>query len=128
MSTSKGKTTRDAGSIRPVPLAEQRRRPTHPGDIFREDYRLAQAPPVSQAEAARRMGWSVVRLNEFENGKRGVSAVNAIGLAALTGTSPEFWMALQAAVDLWDAYQALPPAKRRLQGAAFAADTRGDRS
>jgi addiction module HigA family antidote len=42
-------------------------------------------------------------MNEFVRGKRGVTAENAIMLAALTGTSPELWMNLQAQYDLWHA-------------------------
>lgn len=121
MSTSRGKITRGGGdAVPPHPLSEHKVRPTHPGDIFREEYRLAQDPPVSQSDAAARLGWSRVRLNEFELGKRDVTAPNAISLAALTGTSPEFWMNLQTTRDLWDAYQKVKHIKRVLPGEPFA--------
>lgn len=120
MPTSKEKTTRGGGEAIPArPVWEARVRPTHPGTIFREDYRMAQEPPVSQSEAAERLGWTRVRLNEFELGKRDVTAPNAFSLAALTGTSPEFWMQLQANVDLWDAYQKVKHIKRILPGEPF---------
>src|SRR5204863_3460960 len=105
-SKSKGTTTLAAAEATSVPvreLAQMRRSPTHPGEVFRVEYREAQEPPVSQAEAARRLGWSANRMNEFEVGKRGVTPENAVMLAALTGTSPDFWMQLQANYDLWHA-------------------------
>lgn len=95
------------------------RPPTHPGEIFREDYREALDPPVSQAEAARRLGWSANRLNEFELGKRPLTVDGALTLGELTRTDPEFWMQLQVRHDLWHAMQ---PSKRKsaLAGEPFA--------
>ena len=84
-------------------LAGMRRAPTHPGEIFEEEFRKPSA--ISQAEAARRMGMSANRLNEIVAGKRGVTAETAILIAALTGTSPTFWLHLQADHDLWHALQ-----------------------
>ncbi len=106
MSTSKAKTTRAAAEAALFgDLAQMRRAPTHPGEIFRDDYRLKADPPVSQAEAARRLGWSNNRMNEFELGKRPMTLENAIAIADLTGTSAEFWMTLQTRRDLWEALQ-----------------------
>lgn len=82
-------------------LARMRRSPTHPGEVFREDYRVPSG--ISQAECSRRLGWTKNRMNEFEVGKRGVTIENALALAALTGASPEFWMTLQMRYDLWHA-------------------------
>jgi antitoxin HigA-1 len=100
-------------------LAQQRRPPTHPGAVFREDFRLVQDPPVSQAEAARRLGWTTNRMNEFEVGKRGVTPENAVALEVLTGASAEFWMQLQSRYDLWHAYQKAKQVKRVLSGEPF---------
>src|SRR5262245_54421475 len=83
-----------------------RRAPTHPGELLLEEFLKAYDPPVSQTEAAKRLGWSFVRLNQLINAKRGVTAENAVDLAVLTGTSPEFWMNAQAAYDLWHARRA----------------------
>lgn len=105
-STSKATTT-PAAAERPIdarPLSELRRSPTHPGEIFRHEFREPDGQVlISQAEAARRMRMTANRLNEFERGRRGVTAENAVLLAALTRTSPEFWMTLQARYDLWHA-------------------------
>jgi antitoxin HigA-1 len=111
MSTSKGRTTRAAAERPAGGVAAMRRPPTHPGEVFREDFRLAQQPPISQAEAARRVGWSTNRMNEFEVGKRGVTPENATSLQALTGASAEFWLTLQMHHDLWHATQKMKPIK-----------------
>jgi addiction module HigA family antidote len=48
----------------------------------------------------RHLGISQVRINEIVNGKRGVSAETAWLLAETFGTSPQFWINLQANYDL----------------------------
>jgi len=85
------------------------RPPTHPGEMLLEEFLNAYDPPVTQTDAARRLGWTRVRLNQLILGHRGVTAENAIALATLTGTSPEFWMNLQAQYDLWHAQRARAP-------------------
>jgi addiction module HigA family antidote len=121
MSKSKGTITRaaDEALIRATPLAQMRRSPTHPGEVFRHDYREAVEPRVSQAEAARRLGWSTNRMNEFEVGKRGVTVENAIQLSELTGTTPEFWLRLQMNYDWWHGLQNAKHIKRIAPGARF---------
>lgn len=44
--------------------------------------------------------------NQLVNEKRKITADIAIRLGQFTGTSPELWLNLQMAVDLWDAYHA----------------------
>ena len=53
------------------------------------------------------MGVSVNRLNELIRGKRGVTADTALRLAKLLKTTPEFWLNLQNAYDLYEAKQAM---------------------
>lgn len=84
-----------------VDLRRMRRAPTHPGEVFEEEWR--RPSEVSQAEAARRMGMSANRLNEIVAGKRGVTAETAVLIGALTGTDPRMWLHLQADHDLWHA-------------------------
>ena len=78
-----------------------KRAPTLPGEVLQEEFLSPLG--LSQAEAARRMRMSTNRLNELVRGKRGVTAETALRLARLLGTSPEFWLNLQMAVDLWHA-------------------------
>jgi addiction module HigA family antidote len=50
------------------------------------------------------------RVNTIVKGRRAVTAETALLLARVFHTTPEFWMNLQAAVDLWDARQRLKKA------------------
>jgi addiction module HigA family antidote len=60
---------------------------------------------VSQSAFAVRIGVSFPRLNEIVNGKRAVTADTALRFARVLGTSADFWLGLQASVDLWRALQ-----------------------
>lgn len=77
------------------------RPPTHPGAMLLEEFLKPMG--LTQVEAARRMRMPLTRLNEIVNGKRGVTADTAWSLADLLGTTPQFWMNLQTARDLWQA-------------------------
>jgi addiction module HigA family antidote len=77
--------------------------PIHPGEILLEEFLKAYDPPVTQVEAAERMHIPPVRLNQFIRGNRGVTPDTALRLSDLTGTSPDFWLNLQARYDLWHA-------------------------
>lgn len=85
------------------------RPPTLPGEILLEEF--LQPLRMTQVEAAQRMGIPLNRLNEVIRGRRGVSADTALRLARLLDTSPEFWMNLQAASDLYQASRALEHAR-----------------
>jgi antitoxin HigA-1 len=77
--------------------------PFHPGEILLEQY--IEPKGVSQRGFARRLGWTPRKLNEIVKGKRGISASAAIDLAEALGTTPEFWLNLQQAWDLEQAYR-----------------------
>jgi addiction module HigA family antidote len=55
---------------------------------------------LSQRAFAKRLGWTVAKLNELINGKRGITADSALDLAAELKTSPEVWLGLQMQFDL----------------------------
>jgi antitoxin HigA-1 len=61
---------------------------------------------VGQADAARKLGMSLNRLNEIVLGKRGITADTALRLARFLKTSPQLWMRLQADWDLQSGDQA----------------------
>jgi len=84
------------------------RPPTHPGEMLLEEFLKPMG--MTQVEAADRMGISLNRMNELIRGKRGITADTALRLAKLLKTSPEFWMNLQAAWDLYHAKRALAAA------------------
>lgn len=75
--------------------------PPHPGAILR---RQCLAPlGLSVTEAAKGLGITRQALSDLLNGKAGVSVEMAIRLAKAFGSSPETWLALQTAYDLWQA-------------------------
>ena len=89
-------------------MIPRHRPPTHPGEMLLEEFLGPLG--LTQVAAADKMGISVNRLNELIRGKRGVTADTALRLAKLLKTSPEFWMNLQAAWDLYYAKRALAAA------------------
>jgi antitoxin HigA-1 len=54
---------------------------------------------LTQAELARKLGWSKTKLNELIHGKRRITANTALDLAKTLGTSAWLWMNLQ---DSWE--------------------------
>lgn len=82
-----------------------KRRPTHPGEMLREDFLPDFA--LSVAGLAEAAGVSRQSINELLRGRRAVSPEMALRLGKLFGNTPEFWLNAQRAVDLWDAAQAL---------------------
>lgn len=61
---------------------------------------------LSQKDLAARLGVSQRALSELLKERRGVTADTAIRLSRVFKTTPDIWMNLQKAVDLWDAAQA----------------------
>ena len=74
----------------------------HPGEVLIEEFLTPLS--LTQVDAARQIGLSVNRVNEIVLGKRGVTADTALRLSARFGTTPQFWMHLQAD---WDLQQAI---------------------
>ena len=81
------------------------RQPSHPGEILLAEF--LEPMKMSQLEIAKNMGVPIQRVNTLINGKRGITAETALLLAAELKTSPEFWMNLQNAYDLYEARQTL---------------------
>lgn len=84
-------------------LNGRKRRPTHPGEILRED--VLPGTGLSQVEFARLLGVSRRTVNQILQEKRPITVDMAHRLARALGTSPEVWLRLQLDVDLWDASQ-----------------------
>jgi addiction module HigA family antidote len=90
-----------------------KRRPTHPGEMLREDFMPDYGlTVVGLAEAA---GVSRQSINELLRCRRAVSPEMALRLGRLFGNSAEFWLNAQRAVDLWDAAEALKEAMAHIK-------------
>jgi addiction module HigA family antidote len=87
-------------------------RPTHPGAILRNmlaelaDDGNGQFASLTQKELAKRLRVSARTVNELINERRPMTADLAISLSRVFRTTPDIWMNLQKAVDLWDAARA----------------------
>jgi len=81
-------------------LRDPRRKPTHPGEVLREDVLLALE--MTQAEFAKRLGVSRLSVSELLLEKRALTADMAIRIARLTKTTPESWLRMQEALGLWE--------------------------
>lgn len=89
------------------------RRPTHPGEMLREDFLPDYGLTVSGLATA--LGVSRQTVNELLRERRAVSPEMALRLGRLFGNSPEFWLNLQRAVDLWDANETIREAVQEIQ-------------
>jgi addiction module HigA family antidote len=89
---------------------ERKIRPTHPGEMLREDFLTDYGLNVSRL--ARALGVSRQTVNELLRERRALTPEMALRLARLFGNTPEFWLNAQRAVDLWDTERAL---KKRVQ-------------
>lgn len=102
-------------------LRDPKRRPTHPGAILRED--VLPALEMTQTEFAQRLGVSRLSVSELLHEKRAMTPEMAARVAKLLNTTPESWLRMQAAVDLWDVQQhperlaAIKPIKAQLLAA-----------
>lgn len=75
------------------------RAPTPPGALLLEEF--LKPLGVTPSELAERIRVPYVRVNAFVNGKRRITPSTALRLAKVFGTSPEFWLNGQLALDLY---------------------------
>ena len=73
------------------------RTPIHPGEILAGE--LEQLG-VSPTELSRQIRVPANRISQIINGKRSITGDTALRLAHWFGTSPQFWMNLQALYDV----------------------------
>lgn len=84
-------------------LRDPKRKPTHPGEMLRED--VLPALNMTQTEFARRLGVSRLSVSDLLHEKRALSPDMALRIAKLTNTTPDSWLRMQQAVDLWELEQ-----------------------
>ena len=87
----------------------------HPGKFLSE---ILDELRISQAEFARRIGVSPMRVSHVVKGTRPVTAKLALLFSRAFGQSPEYWLNLQSAYDLKIAEVAM---RRRLRTVAAVA-------
>ncbi len=71
--------------------------PIHPGEFLRESL---EELGTSQAEFARTIGVSPMRISHVVKGTRPVTAELALLFGRAFGQAPQYWLNLQAAYDL----------------------------
>jgi addiction module HigA family antidote len=79
-------------------MIPENRTPTHPGEMLREEF--LEPLGLAQTTLAEKLGIPVQRINEIVNEKRGITPDTAWLFSQAFGTTPEFWMNLQAVYDL----------------------------
>lgn len=84
-------------------LRNSNRKPTHPGAILRED--VLPALNITQAVFASYLGVSRLTVSEVLHEKRGVTAEMAVRISRVIGGTPQSWLHMQEAVDIWEVEQ-----------------------
>jgi antitoxin HigA-1 len=92
---------------------ERKVRPTHPGEMLREDFLPDYG--LTASSMAKSLGVSRQSINELLREHRSVSPEMALRLARLFGNTPEFWLNAQRAIDLWNAAQAIRSSVGRIK-------------
>ncbi len=93
---------------------KNRRMPTTPGEILREEFLEPLA--MTQKQLADHIGCDVKVINRIVNGRTSVTAEMALKLGATFRTTPEFWLNAQRAIDLYRAasrLRSLPASLRK---------------
>ena len=78
-------------------------KPTHPGEILREDFMPDYN--LNVAGLAKALGVSRQTVNELLRESRALSPFMALRLSRLFGNTAEFWLNAQRAYDLWEVQQ-----------------------
>jgi antitoxin HigA-1 len=100
-------------------LNKRKRRPTHPGEIIREE--ILPNIGMTQEELAEVLGVTRQTLSALIHEKRAMSVDMAHRLAHVFNTTPDVWLNMQQAVDIWethnknhDEYERLKPIKTKV--------------
>ncbi|MCY4069541.1 MAG: HigA family addiction module antitoxin [Acidimicrobiaceae bacterium] len=75
--------------------------PPHPGEIIRSE--CLEALGLSVTRAAEGLGVTRQALSDVVNQKAGISIEMSFRLSQAFGSTPETWLGLQQAYDLWQA-------------------------
>ncbi len=78
-----------------------KRKPTHPGEILRED--VLPSLGISVSEAARKLGISRQQLHRVLACTHPITTEMALRIGKFAGNGPGLWLRMQQAHDLWHA-------------------------
>jgi len=93
------------------------RKPTHPGGFVKRQ--CLEPLGLTVTAAAKHIGVTRQALSELINERTGMSALMALRISMAFGSTPETWLRMQMAHDLWVAQQAAKDIKiERIQVAA----------
>jgi antitoxin HigA-1 len=81
-------------------IRAKNRKPTHPGAILRED--ILPSLGITQTDLADRLGVSRRTVSQILHEQRPLTVDMAIRLSHFLGTTPESWLNMQQALDIWD--------------------------
>jgi addiction module HigA family antidote len=84
-------------------LNNRKRRPTHPGELLREE--VMPHLEITQGRLAELLHVSRQTINEIVTEKRSLSMDMAYRLGRLFRMDPSTWIRMQEAVDAWDTFQ-----------------------
>jgi len=79
------------------------RKPTHPGEVLRED--VLNPLGLTVTEASKRLKVNRKTLSALLNCKSSLTPEMAVRIGKATGTTAESWLYMQAKLDLWNAEQ-----------------------
>ena len=77
------------------------REPTLPGEILAEEF--LKPMNITQKQLANHLGCDVKVINRIANNRTSITAEMAVKLGFALGTSPEFWLNAQQALDIYRA-------------------------
>jgi len=80
-----------------------KRKPTHPGVVLKEDVLIPLNLTIT--EAAEDLGVSRKALSELIHERTALSPAMAVRIAKATNTSAQSWLNMQSKLDLWHAEQ-----------------------
>lgn len=77
----------------------------HPGEVLLEEFLNPMG--ITRYRLAKALGVPAIRISEICSGKRAITADTALRLARALGTTPGFWLGLQADYDTEEAIKLL---------------------
>lgn len=87
------------------------RKPTSPGEILREEF--LKPMQITQRELAHHAGCDIKVINRIVNEKSIITAEMAVRLSIVLGTTAQFWLNAQQAVDVFEAMKRIGKNKPR---------------